>query len=74
MGPMNAGNGTRPPARHLQDVLDGLSDAQLADRLRGFCQILDGLPADEDAMRPLVQAMADAVASELATRHGQHLP
>jgi hypothetical protein len=72
MGPTNpAGNGTRPPARHLQDVLDGLTNAQLTERLQGFRHLLDTLPADDDVMRPLVEAMADAVASELQARPGQ---
>lgn len=68
MGPID-----RPPAhtertQHLLDVLDEMPDSALAERLDGFRQMLGDLPADDDAMRPLVQILADTLDLELRIR------
>lgn len=53
---------------HLLEVLGELSDAEVAARLVGFRDMANDLPADDDTMRPTVEALRDVLAAELADR------
>jgi hypothetical protein len=72
MGPMEPGRADLPVAArttdHLERALADLTDAQVSDRLAGFDAMLAELPADDDVMRPTIEALADVLAVELAVR------
>jgi len=57
---------------HLQAALDALRDDEMAERIAGYGQMLAELPADDDTMRPTIEALRDVLAVELRARqHGR---
>lgn len=74
MGPHEPGRATADlpiaarTSEHLEEVLAGMTDDEVAERIAGFESVLAGLPDDDETMRPTLTALRDVLEVELAVR------